>query len=176
MDYYNDTIISDTTTGKGRSLENLILYLFNLSKYLKAGEIKTATNQFDCYVRNTAYLPYGVFNWLGYRFVIECKNEKKAPKGTYLSKLHSIINVINASDNKIVKFGIIVSKKNPPSTYKALAIKYYLCNKIIIISITLDELKSLIDLKGNLFELIEQKCDEVILDATSDLKMAGLYS
>lgn len=166
-----------TTKDIGDSLERLVEELFNICPVFCATGIRTSTNQIDCYVRNKVYLDYGVLGVLGARFIIECKNEKSTPKGEYLSKIHSIISVANAGSNeKCVKFGIIVSKKKGPATFKQLAVKYYLVNKIVIIAICGDELKELFDMRGNLLELIERKATEIMLDATTDLKKAGLFN
>lgn len=166
-----------TTKDIGDSLERLVEELFNICPVFCATGIRTSTNQIDCYVRNKVYLDYGVLSVLGARFIIECKNEKSTPKGEYLSKIHSIISVANAGSNeKCVKFGIIVSKKKGPATFKQLAVKYYLANKIVIIAICGDELKELFDMRGNLLELIERKATEIMLDATTDLKKAGLFN
>lgn len=165
-----------TTKKIGDTLENLVIELFNMCSIFNAAGIRTSTNQIDCCVRNKMCINYGVLNTLGSRFYIECKNENSTPSGGYLSKLHSIISVTNAdAKEKCIKFGIIISKKKGPSTFKQLAVKYYLINKIVIISICGDELKNLFATKGNLLELIERKATEIMLDATTDLHEAGLY-
>lgn len=83
--------------------------------------------------------------------MIECKNENKTPSGSYLSKLHSILSVINAGGKENgIKFGIIIS-------------------------IFGKELEELFKTKGNLLELLERKASEIIMDATTDMKSAGLY-
>ena len=93
-----------------------------------------------------------------------------------MSKLESIISTINAGGKAVcIKFGIIISKEEGPSTFKELAVKYYLSSGIVIISICGKELKEIFDNKGNLLDLIERKATEVMLDATTDLKKAGLY-
>lgn len=74
-----------------------------------------------------------------------------------------------------IKFGIIISKNKGPRTFKQLAVKSYLADGIVIISICGDELKEMFDTKGNFLELIERKAVEIMMDATTDLKQAGLY-
>ncbi len=91
-----------------------------------------------------------------------------------MSKIHSMITNFNAG-GKHIKFGIIISKKQPPSTFKKLSRDYYLNHKIIIISICGDEIEEMLKDKGNLIEVIERKYHEIILNATSDLKKANLY-
>ncbi len=165
-----------STKAKGDTLESLTIELFNLCPIFKAAGIKTKTNQIDCFVRNKMYLNYGVLQTLGARFFIECKNENATPEGGYMSKLHSIISTTNASsDGECAKFGIIISKFKGPCTFKELATKYYLKEKVIIISICGAELKALFDNKGNLLELIERKATEIMLDAKTDLIESGLY-
>lgn len=157
-------------------LEELTEKLFNMCPAFRTSGIRTSTNQIDCCVRNKWYLNFGVFNILGSHFYIECKNEAKTPSGTYLSKLHSIISVANAGGKgECIKFGIIISKEKGPSTFKQLAFSYYLMHGIVIISICGRELKELFKTKGNLLELIERKAAEIMMDATTDLKAAGLY-
>ena len=79
------------------------------------------------------------------------------------------------SKGECIKFGIIISKNRGPRTFKQLAVKSYLADGIVIIAICGDELKELFDTKGNLLELIERKAAEIMMDATTDLKEAGLY-
>ena len=160
---------------KGDRLEDFVIELFNLCPVFRAAGIKTHLNQIDCCVRNKMYIHYGVLKTIGLRFYIECKNEDETPSGSYISKLHSIITETNSKEDGI-KFGIIISKKKCPSTYKDHAVKYYLAQQIIVISICCDELKSLITAKGNLLELIERKSTEIILDSKTDLVEAGLYN
>lgn len=163
-----------TTKDKGDSFEKLICYMMNLVKCFKADEFKTSTNQLDCVVRNTWCTSFGTLEFIGGRFIIECKNEKNKPKGTYMSKLHSIITVTNGQ-TKNIRFGIIASMKNPPFTFKALAVKYYLINGIIIISIDENDLEQIIINKENLLELIDRKCNEIIFDSQKDLEELSLY-
>lgn len=94
-----------------------------------------------------------------------------------MSKLHSIITTANGGGNgKCIKFGIIISKEKGPSTFKELAVKYYLSHQVVIISICGKELEELFDNKGNLLDLIERKASEIMMDATTDLKKVGLYN
>lgn len=167
---------SGTTKKIGDTLENLVEYLFNLCPIFKAAGIRTATNQIDCCVRNQMYLKYGIFDTIGGRFFIECKNEKGTPSGSYMSKLHSIIvNTNSGEKGRCIKFGIIISREKGPSTFKSLAVKSYLSDGIVIIAICGNELKNLFDNKGNLLELIERKADEIMMEAKTDLIKAGLY-
>ena len=165
-----------TTKNIGDTLERLTEELFSMCPVFRVSGIRTSTNQIDCCVRNKMFMNFGIFQLLGGGFFIECKNEDETPRGGYLSKLHSIISVTNAgSKGEGVKFGIIVSKKRGPKTFKQLAVKSYLADGIVIISICGDELKELFEMKGNLLELIERKAVEIIYDSTTDLRKAGLY-
>lgn len=177
VDMYDRVKQKGTTTKKtGDTLENLTEHLFNMCEIFRVAGIRTITNQIDCCVRNKLFINFGVFKMLGGRFIIECKNEGRTPKGEYLSKLHSIISIANAgSKGECIKFGIIISKKKGPKTFKQLATKLYLSEGIVIISICGDELENLFQTKGNLLEMIERKATEIMLDATTDLHEAGLY-
>lgn len=48
-------------------------------------------------------------------------------------------------------------------------------NKTVIISICAQEIKQLVETKGNLLELIDRKATEIMLDAKTDLVQNGLY-
>lgn len=88
----------------------------------------------------------------------------------------SIISLTNAGGKgQCIKFGIIISKEKGPSTFKELAVKSYLADGVVIISICGEELKELFDNRGNLLDLIERKTTEIMLDSTTDLVKAGLY-
>lgn len=175
---YNNVASRKGTTKKvGDTLENLTIELFNLCPIFRAAGIRTSTNQIDCCVTNKMFVNYGVLNTVGERFFIECKNENDTPSGGYMSKLHSIITNTNAGGKRnSIKFGIIISKEKGPSTFKSLAIKDYLSDGIVMISICGKEIKELIDNRGNLLELIDRKAAEIIMDATTDLKKAELFS
>ena len=117
-----------------------------------------------------------ILDVIGGRFFIECKNESGTPRGEYMSKLHSIISNTNSGEKgRCIKFGIIISKEKGPSTFKKLAVKFYLKDGIVIISICGDELKNLFEKKGNLLDLIERKANEIMMDSTTDLVEAGLF-
>lgn len=161
---------------KGESLEKLTGYLFNLCEAFRGNGIKTLTNQIDCFVNNKYYLGIGLFNNIGSRIVIECKNELKVPSGSYISKLHSIITSMNAGGSEhYVKLGIIISKVRPPKTYREHAVKYYLMNKTIIVSLWKDDFDRIIKKRVNLLDVIDEKITEIITDSTTDLFQAGIY-
>ncbi len=166
---------SNNNTQKGSTLEKFTIEMFNMCKIFTANEIKTTTNQLDCVVRNNLWIELGVLKIFGGIFIIECKNENKTPSGTYMSKIHSIITNFNSKE-KYIKFGIIVSKKSPPKTFLKLSRDYFLSNDIIIISLCGDDIENMLSSKGNLLEIIERKISEIQLNATVDLKKAGLYS
>lgn len=52
----------------------------------------------------------------------------------------------------------------------------FLNDKIIIISLDANDIKSIIFQKANLLEYISRKIDEVKLNATKELTALGLYS
>lgn len=167
---------SGTTKKKGDRLEDFVIKLFNFCQIFRAAGIRTTENQIDCCVRNKTFLPYGILKTVGGYFYIECKNEDQTPSGGYLSKLESIMSLANAGgkDEK-VKFGIIISKRQGPKTFRQLANKHYLAKGITIISISGKELENLCKNKENLLELIERKAFEVQTDATTDLVDTGLF-
>lgn len=173
---FDRIFVEGRTKEKGDRLEELVIDLFSIGA-LRAKGVRTTLNQIDCYVRNTQFTPYGIFDRIGSRYVIECKNEKGTPSGTYISKLEGIISEINGRDGDHVKLGIIVSKEKAPSTYLEHAKLYHATNGTVsIIAICAEEIGELIKNRGNLLELIERKVDEVVLYTKKGLKKSALYS
>lgn len=158
-----------STKKKGDALEALTMKLFNLCAHFRAKGIRLKPNQIDCYVRNKLFIPgISQANCLD-SFIIECKNEAKTPKSTYMNKLHSILRLSGK------QFGIIVSRSRAPKTYATLAHQLYLGEKIIMITFDREDLKLIVMGKANLLECMARKIDEVKLDATKSLVELGLY-
>ena len=163
-----------TTTEKGGTLENLIIFLFNICRpSICANGIRTKTNQFDCFCMNRMYIQYGVLGKMGLHFIVECKNENKVPSGSYMSKLHSIIVQANAGTQRNMNFGMLVTKKSGPKTFKTLSHDYYLSSKLTIIFLNAEDLTFIIKKRYNLLDMIQTKISEIELNVTTDLIGAG---
>lgn len=157
------------TKETGDTLEKLSAELFNLCKHFRAAPIRTATNQIDCFVRNTLFVPGIIRVEAIDSFIIECKNESTAPTVGYMNKLHSVMTITGQ------KLGIIISRHKKPPTFDDLAMKLYLREDIIILSLDADDLHSIIFDRANLLECMERKITSIKSDATIDLVAAGLY-
>lgn len=173
MLYDNLTTPKPTTKAKGDALEQLFLSLLNATNGLRAVAIKTKTNQIDGAVRCqiASCLPF-----LGERIIVECKNEKKKPDNTYYYKISGIIDGINGGGTKkIVRLGIIVSRKAPASTVKVLAFTRYTRDGLVIVSLDFNDLKAIIKDRQNLLEMIERKRDEIAFNSTTQLVKVGIF-
>lgn len=160
----------NTTTATGTTLESFCFYLFGLCKIFKATlEFRNETNQIDTFVRITSYLPDGLFGIKSNYFAIECKNEQCPPKGTYLSKLHSILHIIDSN------LGIIVSRKTAPSTFKVLAHDIFLRDGMCFIWFDIDELEKIVSSRVNLLELMDEKVSSLRTDSRKHLSEYGVY-
>ena len=162
-----------TTKQIGDAMEDLFMSILKSVAFFRASSLKTETNQIDCYVRNTL-VPF--FPYLGERIIVECKNEKKKPDNTYYYKITGIIDGLNGNHNHIVKLGIIVSYQPPAKTVKRLATLRYARDNLVVISFDLTDLKSLVNDRANLLEMIERKRDEIATNAVSDLKEIGVFT
>lgn len=94
-------------------------------------------------------------------FLIECKNHKKAVDVTLVGKFYSLIKY------KSAKFGIMVT--NMPLTGDqewdaavGLTKKLNLADKVIIINITLSEIKDALETDKIFIEVIKEKIDKLI--------------
>lgn len=172
-----------TTKEKGKSLEDAVIFLFNMGKLFYAEERKIANNQIDCIVTNKWYVHCGVFDIIGGHFFVECKNETqknkkdgsvegKTPSGSYISKLNSII-METQKKNTYIKFGVIVSRGNAPKTYHEHAVKYKLSRDIVIIHFTLNEILNIAINKENLLDKIEEKIKYIVADINDYEKAIG---
>lgn len=154
------------TTKKGRTLEVLILEIFKQIKGIRVtNDIKTETNQFDCtcLVHKTTTFE-SVFNYLSPYFIIECKNETKKPNNTYCNKLLSIMSTNEA------QVGIIVGRKDATEPCFKIAREHYLTTrglnqKQIVLTMSDDDLKLIIDQKVNLLEYLDFKIFQVTANA-----------
>ena len=157
LDYGKDT------TAKGSVLEKLVLEIFKCIEMAKVtNKVKTHTNQFDCTVisgANTVNL--SVLAYMAPYFIIECKNEpNNKPNNTYCNKLLSIMDT-NAS-----QLGIIVGRIDATSTCFEISREHYLLHsqsnkQRIIITLSDDDLKLIIDDRVNLLEYLEFKIFQV---------------
>lgn len=88
---------------------------------------------------------------------------------TYFQKLQSILQ------NHSGKFGIIVSKAEPPTTFINAAKLLYIKNEIIIISISGKDLKKIVKSKKNLLECIEMKACAIKMQAQKDISNNEIF-
>ncbi len=153
-----------STTEKGNTLEDFVEYLLNLIRPITATKKATTnTNQLDCFALNNCDIPNKVLDIIGHTFICECKNENKTPSNGYFHKLANILNV-SRKDTTQHKFGIIFSKKAPPSTYLQMSYKNYYMTNITIITFFEDELKEIVYDRKNLLGYIDYKLNLVQQD------------
>ncbi len=154
----------DNTTDQGNSLNDLCIYLLNRIKAFSADKtIKKHhnANQIDCTVCNTTRISASVFEEMGPTFYCECKQEKDKPNNTYY---HKLIDILSLSDYKL---GIIFSMLPATTPCRTIAKDTFLDKRIIMINITIDELKLVIFDSYNILKLIAEKIFMVKSDATA---------
>ncbi len=170
QDLYNKAFISyNTTQEQGDAFEILCRYIFGCCKNYRAATVKTNPNQLDCYVRSKVRIVGTQLAETSNNIIVECKNESVKPSITYHNKIHSIL--IQKNEN----LGIIISRMDAPSTFRETAIKIYLSQKILIISLNKSDLDNIANHRHNLLEMIERKITEIKLDSKTDLVQAGLF-
>jgi len=158
-----------TSVSTGATLESFCAYLFGLCKIFKTTtKLRNEMHQIDTFVRIVSYIPDGLFGIKTNYFVIECKNEKRTPKGEYLSKLHSTLRTMDG------KLSIIVSKLSAPKTYPKLAHDFYLKDDICFIWFNLQELEVLVKERKNLLEAIDAKILELKTNSNQTFSALGL--
>lgn len=163
----------NTTKEKGDGLEILVQNVFELGSHFKTSrKFRTNTNQLDvtilCPIK---FVIPSVFDVLSPYFICECKNEKETPGNTYYHKLASILTNMGEHGAKLA---ILVSRYPCASTCKSIAHDKYLHDNIVIINITLDDLKKVIDKKINLLKLISIKINAITINSEQQLKDNGL--
>lgn len=97
-----------TTNQKGRTLEDLAVYLLSCVKPFDVTyDEKTPMNQFDGFIEVKPHLGYNPFlQEIGQYFLAECKNENTPVDITHVSKVHNIIH------KHRMKLALIFSRKN----------------------------------------------------------------
>lgn len=158
-----------SSTEQGNALENLTRDLFNQCTCFKAtSEFTTKLNQIDGFVIVKRYFQGNFFDEIGSSFYVECKNEKSTPKNTYLSKLSDIMGRAGCS------FGVFVSKKPAPKTFRDICRDVYLVRKQVIICISLSEIIEMLENQENFMDLLHRKYIEVQHNANKNLKELGI--
>lgn len=161
--------IHATTTEQGASLENFISNLFSLCVLFRATTgHRTQTNQIDTMVRVKGLSNCALLNRLGSNFYIECKNENKTPTIDYLQKFRGILHDAGMS------FGVFVSKRREPRTYKENVNHIYLKDDLVIVCFDFTELEELLTKRINLLECLDKKITEVTTNASHSLGCSGL--
>lgn len=156
------------TTAQGNSLEELVLEIFKQIEFVNcSNKVHTETNQLDCTIlANVATKFPSVFNYLSPMFLIECKNEKKAPGNTYTNKL---IGIMEKNESKL---GILFSRKKAAKTCDKTAYQHYLSKKYapkqeIVICMDDIDLGYIIDKKVNLLEYLNFKICKLTTDSNN---------
>ena len=143
-----------TTKAKGDALEKFTLKLFKKIRCLDCFTMRTSVNQIDNMLCNKLHRL--VFEGLSKYIIVECKNEEQGPDVTYIDKICGVTNTFN--DSNLFNTGLVVSKEKPTS--KFIETSYlYISNKnqVAVISITIDEIKNLLESDKNLIDFIEHK-------------------
>jgi hypothetical protein len=156
------------TKSKGDAFEDLCRMLFNCCNCFKAANLRTRTNQVDCYVRSYFRFSKDLIDTENYSIYVECKNENKTPGVGYFNKLHSILVMSSA------KHGIIMSRKKASKNYLSDAQMVYLYSKVVIINIDKDDIYDIIFRRKNFLEVIDVKFSEIQALAANSLKNLGL--
>jgi len=153
---------SKNTTEQGNQLRNLAEYILRRVKLFEAANIRTATNELDCVVKNKLCFaePYFI-NDLGSIIIVECKNEKKKPNNTYFLKLQGLLKMYKA------KSGIIFAIQRPTKVVQHIANTNFLIDRTILISIDFDELRKVVYEDLNFLDLLENKILSLRTDATT---------
>lgn len=166
---------AEGTKEKGDTLELFAKYLLELIKPISVTtDAVTTTNQIDEFVVNNGIGFNPVLDKMGHVFMCECKNEGKTPANGYFHKLANIINTSTMNINE-EKFGIVFSKKAPPSTYLEMAKKNYYTTKTTIITFYQDELEEIIYGRVNLLGFIDYKINLVQKDLVDSNEVKSIF-
>lgn len=155
------------TTAKGEAYEILVLKLFNCVKFMTGtNKLRTYTNQFDCTIMSPFTTNFtSIFQKLTPYFIVECKNEiKTTPSNTYF---HKLSDIMSTNESQV---GIVCSRKPPSNEDMQIAFQQYLLNRNLtkqryLISISDEDLISIIEDKVNLLKLIDIKILEMTTNA-----------
>lgn len=150
------------STEKGNQLRDLVEYILRRVKIFEAANIRTATNELDCLVKNKLFFMAPYFtNELGSIVIVECKNEKSKPDNTYFHKLQGLLKIFKA------KSGIIFAIQKPTRVVRQIANSNYLLDNTILIAIDYDELRQVVFNDLNFLDLLENKIVSLKVDATT---------
>lgn len=149
---------SGDTTTKGRTLEDLSVYILSCVKPFNVTyDEKTPINQLDGFVEVISHNGYNPFlREIGQYFLAECKNENSAVDITHISKVHNIIH------KHRMNLAVIFSRKTITGAGKFEAAQAEIMSLFRgegkrILCITLAELKALAANKTNFLTFMREK-------------------
>lgn len=153
---------ASSSTEKGEQLRGLVEYILRRVKIFEAANIRTATNELDCLVKNKLMFAKPYFtNDLGSIVIVECKNEQEKPTNTYFHKLQGLLKIFKA------KSGIVFAIQQPTRVVRLIANNNYLIDNTILISIDKEELRKVVFEGLNFLDLLENKIISLRIDATT---------
>lgn len=164
---YEKTKFSNKNS-KGKALENLTREMFKAFQVFEfSSNIHSSTNEIDFFVRlntNGNVLKSAGYINIDRNFLIECKNYNKKVNVTFVGKFATLLKAHNQD------FGIMVSNKGLTgkgwSDALGLTKKIYLKDGILIISLTINDFRTM--LERSLFEVIEAEKLEIVSDTNFD--------
>lgn len=159
---------------KGKLLEDLSIKFLNIRYIFKISErVECDSNEIDILLQPaTNNIIYDRFipEFLKKDILIECKNHKKNIDVTLLGKFYSLLRY------KHCKFGIMISNlpltgRNEWDAAVGLTKKFYLRDNYMIINLTLDRIKEILEGDINIIKALKKEVDHIIYhtDFTNDI-------
>lgn len=178
LSYFKQTNSSDSSTSeKGKSLENLVSFLFEHSSIFNIHEnLRTSSNELDLVLHlNKKGQLFEKFGWIKNdyaRIIGECKNYQGKVGVTYVGKFCTLVNHLTCKIGVMFSYNGMTGNDRHWSDGKGLAKKIHLkthsnphVDTIHILDFNIDDFES-ISSGNSLLEILNAKIDALELDAS----------
>lgn len=147
----------------GYILEILSAYLFfTIGKFEVSSNIKTLQAQHDLIIRNLI-IDDPILELLGRYIIVECKNWGKDVNSAVVKKFISNVRFSRCDTGIIISKKNITGVRNRDSAWYVIRAEYHRDNVIIIV-LTINDLKRIAEEATNLLEILKMKYEQIRFD------------
>ncbi len=147
----------------GYILEVLSAYLFfTIGKFEVSSNIKTIHAEHDLRIRNLI-ADDPILELLGRYILVECKNWNKKVNSTLIKKFITNVRFSRCDTGVIIAKKNLTGTKNKDSAWYVVRAEYHKDNVVIIV-LTLNDLKKIAEEDTNLLEILKMKYEQIRFD------------
>lgn len=159
----NETLSASRTQDLGHYLEMLSAYLFfTIGKFEVSCRVKTLHSENDLRVRNLI-TDDPILELLGRYFLVECKNQDKNITSKIIKNFSTNVRYARCNTGILIIRKKITGESGKDSAWYVIRTEYHK-EGIVIIVLTMNDLKKIADEKVNLLEMLKMQYERIRFD------------